>query len=56
MIPTSYGQAYLDMAVTGVVFSVLRGEASFLIAGFVLGTAGWNSCMLATYIHNRMHK
>ena len=56
MIPASYGMAYCDILVGSTIFSVFMGKADFITAGLVMGTAGWNSCMLATYIHNRMHK
>jgi hypothetical protein len=53
MLPTSYGMAYCDVYVGGAIVSVFLGQMDRNIAVLTMGTAGWMSCMLATYLHNR---
>lgn len=56
MVPSSYGMAYCDIYVGGAIYSVWVGTMDKEAAWLTMGTAGWTSCMLATYLHNRWNR
>jgi hypothetical protein len=53
MVPASYGMGFCDVY---LVFSIANGEHVLWLAAIFMGTGGCIGSILATYIHNRMHK
>jgi hypothetical protein len=53
MIAPSYVMSYCDVYIGGTIVAIALGQADKNLAILTMGTAGWSSCMLATYLHDR---